>query len=283
MKKIAICLICLACLLLSPGFGLGNQTTKVSGGFKIISPEFNFSDKQKFMEIEYWLNDYQPANADDVLYLGVLKLNTAVWPLPDWVDKTYYLTQRRYEEIFDQEFNTMFNESEAQTYTLTLPKKSEEKLSFKVDVDPYCDYLVSLSFIKDKDNNFKTGYKLIGGNYLELTPRPDIRSEMEKITKTGATIVCLPQMFSATKKDKADVILEVFDMQSGKPTTPPILTKKSSIVAIKNSNQTPPWNKPDYITFEITGLAPNHSYMAKITSKMPTRTTFAQKMFLTLK
>jgi hypothetical protein len=252
--------------------------------FSIISPEFSFSDKQKSMVIEYWLDNYQPAGSGDTLYLDILRLNTIVWPLPDWVDKTYYISEKRYAELFDTEFNTMFNESEARMQSLELPKKSGEKKRITIEVDPYYDYLISMSFINKIDNSSKTEFKLIGGNFLELTPRAGLSCGMEKVTKTSATVFCLPQMFYASKKDFANITLEVIDMQAEKIIPPVVYTKQASIQAIKDPNQSPPWCKPsDIIFLPIEKLLPGHIYMAKITVSFRDRTETFQKMFTTLK
>lgn len=287
MKNPSVWLIWLVMLSFLGGSYWGTPTlavtSNVSGGFAIVSPEFSFSDKQKSMEIEYWLNNYQPKEGDDTLYLDVWRLNTAVFPLPDWIDKTYYLPSKRFDELFDKEFNTMFAETETQTKQLLLPKESGQKLKIKIDVDPYYDYLVSMTFVRNDQNNFTTDFKLVGGNYLELTPRPDIRCEMETITKNGATICCMPQMFYASKKDNAKISLEISDLQADKLVPTVVYKKTATIVAIADPDKAPPWNKPDYVTFQVSGLKPDHSYMAKITSLLPHRTATVQKMFTTLK
>lgn len=283
MKKTLAIIACfaLALGLISIPKSFGGNTTTID--FKIISPNCWFTDQKGTLEIEYNLENYYSVATNPTLYIDIIRLNTVVWPLPDWVDKTYYLSKTRYEQLFDAEFNEMVSESEAMVVNLELPKTTGQKLRKTISLDPYYDYLVSMTFVDTQNNSAKTGFKLVGGNYLYLEPRADIRSEMEKITRNNATVFCMPQMFYASKGDKATITLQVIDAQTDKLVPPVVYKKTISIQAIKNPNEAPPWNKPDMAVFEISQLLPGHTYIATATSKLPNRTSVVQKKFTTLK
>lgn len=283
MKKI-ILLITVVCLvnMFFPNL-IGGETRPVVPDFAIVSPECWLTSNDSILKIEYSLAEFRPEIPNQKVLLQVWLLNAPVFPVPDWCDKTYYLTQARFDKLFDNEFNSFVKkENELWETELKLPRAGNEKLTYQLNLEPRFDYLLQIIYVDNHGNRTQTGYKLVGGNWLELPKRSYVTAWAGKITKNSIDVFALPGDFDFAKKEMANVTLTVWENEKLIPNI--VYQKGVSITIIADPAKKPhPWYKPDNVLFAVSNLLPDHEYKAQMAITISNGRIIVAKEFKTLK